>query len=617
MKPILASAVFLLAAGTAAHYALAQDAGKSRIVVGPNILVSRDGDIAHCETMIAANPRNPKNLLGGSTVMFHPDGGGANKPYVSFDGGSSWEDIVLPHEAENESGDQQVGFGISGTAYFVSLSLSPKSPGMQFYRSEDGGRTWGKPIDLGNHHDHEMLITDYTYGPYAGRVYITDETDVPGSREMETMEMKRRVVLFRSSDDGRSFIGPIEVARGNNTGLAAQNLLVLSDGTIFIPMDEYPNYNVNKDADTWHMVFSTSSDGGVTFSPVQTIGNIYFGGSKTLRKQQRSGRVDQMGMPAFAVDTEGKFRDRLYASWIQLEGERFRLVLSWSADRGKTWSKPKLVDPNISADASQYQQMVAVNPEGVLGVFWYSTEGFPKGDQFHVYFTASTDGGETFLPKKRVSNESSRPFGAGDLRPGPFVSKERDMVLVDFVSGVSRWVDGGDYIGLTASGEGIFHPFWADGRNGTYQLYTAAIQVPTSSAPPATIEKVAASLTEKMTLVFDPVLYNDQTREAWIPVRLKNISKETLYPPFQVEIKELVHPFMAKTHEEADVPVILDASNGKQGVGAAFDYSRALGDLEALPPDGVTSAVLWKLQAASAVKTSFHVGADITGYVKK
>src|SRR3972149_7439210 len=291
-----------------------------RIVVGPNILVSRDGDIAHCETMIAANPTDPKNLLGGSIVMIRPDGGAANKAYVSFDGGSTWADVSFPREMEHGGADPQVGFGITGTAYFVGLSK-----GMNFYRSEDGGKTWSEPILLGRGHDHEMLITDHTYGPYAGRVYLTDETDVPGSREMEDLQMRRRVVLFRSLDDGRSFIGPVEVARGNNTGLAAQNLLVLSDGTLFIPMVEYPNYAIDKEASTWKAVFSLSTDGGVTFSSRRLIAEGAFGGVKVMRKIQGSGRVDQMAGPGFAVDPGGKFRDRIYAAWTDLENDRYRL----------------------------------------------------------------------------------------------------------------------------------------------------------------------------------------------------------------------------------------------------------------------------------------------------
>src|SRR5678816_885881 len=103
--------------------------------------------------MVSANPKNPKNLLGASIVMGRPDGSPLNKPYVSFDGGSSWTDVTLPEELADGGGDPQTGFGIGGTAYFLGLS-----EGMNFYRSEDGGKTWSKAIPLGKGHDHEMLV---------------------------------------------------------------------------------------------------------------------------------------------------------------------------------------------------------------------------------------------------------------------------------------------------------------------------------------------------------------------------------------------------------------------------------------------------------------------------
>ena len=211
---------------------------QGRIVIGPNIRVSRDGDIAHCETMIAANPKNAKNLLGGSITMSRPDGGAANKAYVSFDAGSTWTDIVFPEELEQGSADPQVGFGITGTAFFVGPFRDDEFLSVRRWRQD-----LVDALVLGRHHDHESLVTDYSLGQYAGRLYLADESDVPGSKELETLQMQRRVVLFRSADDGRSFIGPIEVSRTTDSGLAVQNMQMLSDGTLFIPLLEYPNYS--------------------------------------------------------------------------------------------------------------------------------------------------------------------------------------------------------------------------------------------------------------------------------------------------------------------------------------------------------------------------------------
>ena len=624
-KPIVATLGSLCAAGALAAAA----SSAPRIRVGPNVLVSRDGDVPHCEMMVAANPRDPKNLLGASITLTRPSGGAANKAYVSFDGGATWTDVNFPEELQHGGGDPQVGFGISGTAYFIGLS-----DGMNFYRSEDGGRTWGKALLLGRHHDHEMLVVDQTSGRFAGRIYLTDETEQKGSNEIEDLQMKRRVVLFRSSDDGRSFVGPVEVAVGNGQGIAAENLLVLSDGTLFIPMIRYPNYAIDKKASTWKAIFSLSSDGGVTFSSPQPIAEIKFGGSEALMKSRQSGRTDQFGGPVFAVDNRGsRFRDRLYAAWTDWEGGRLRLVLTRSSDRGKTWSKPRPVDP--ASEGSQFQPVLDVNNEGTLGVFWYDTAGRPNRDGYDVYFAASIDGGETFLPKSRVSTETSAPVGNGNLRPGPFVSSDRGMVVADFLSGYSRWPNGGDYMGLTTDGDGLFHPFWSDARTGTFQVYSAAIRVETGAAKKPTIEDTVAkvegtnkatakprriekSLADKITLSFDPVRYVPDSREVFLPVRLKNTSKERLYPPFRVEVKETVHPYEVKAgFDRTGKPEILNAVNGKNGVGAQFDYSKALGDLEALEPEATTNAVVWRLKVSSPARTDFHFGVDITGFVEE
>src|SRR5207253_7605116 len=41
-------------------------AEKPKILVGPNILVSRDGNFHHVALMVAANPRNGKHLVGAA-----------------------------------------------------------------------------------------------------------------------------------------------------------------------------------------------------------------------------------------------------------------------------------------------------------------------------------------------------------------------------------------------------------------------------------------------------------------------------------------------------------------------------------------------------------------------
>ncbi len=61
------------------------------------------------------------------------------------------------------------------------------------------------------------------------------------------------------------------------------------------------------------------------------------------------------------------------------------------------------------------------------------------------------------------------------------------------ISGLSRWQNGGDYIGMTADADGVFHPLWADGRSGTYQLYTSAVRVRKTPRPAAAGREASSS----------------------------------------------------------------------------------------------------------------------------
>ena len=59
--------------------AFGQSRGQVRIAVGPNVLVSRDGDVSHVESAVAANPGDPLNLVATAITFTLPQGGYVNK----------------------------------------------------------------------------------------------------------------------------------------------------------------------------------------------------------------------------------------------------------------------------------------------------------------------------------------------------------------------------------------------------------------------------------------------------------------------------------------------------------------------------------------------------------
>ena len=158
---------------------------------------------------------------------------------------------------------------------------------------------------------------------------------------------------------------------------------------------------------------------------------------------------------------------------------------------------------------------------------------------------------------------------------------------VALLSAASRWVNGGDYMGLTASADGHFHPVWADARSGTYQVYTAEVRVEDGAAvagEPAVGGLTAGEpvdVTGRIELVNDPGAYDAETGVLDLWIRLKNVSATPIAGPIEVEIRKFGSG-MDDTFAEF-APEILNADNGMGGGGARFVYDDALGTEGAAP----------------------------------
>jgi len=621
----------LMAQSASQAASTAHDAAK--ILVGPNMLVSRDGDFPHMETSIAVNPRNKKNLVGASITSQRGEGGFACKTYASFDGGSSWVDSPIAEQFEWGGADPQVAFGPQGTAYFTSLAFvkdenGNERGGLFFYRSEDGGKTWRKPANLGYSYDHEVMVVDHSFGKYAGRIYISV---LYGEYPEYT------VGIFRSDDDGRTFTGPVDAASGKKIlGInTAANILLFRDGTLFLPYEDFEyDPERSKKSHSGNVWFVTSSDGGVTFSSPSKIGTQ----EHRPYNEKEPAQAVESTFPAFAIDSSDVYPDRIYMTWTDYRSGEYRVYVAYSSDMGKTWTTPRQIDPAVPQYASQYQSMVTVNKEGVVGVTWFDTRNAPNHDNQHYdeYFAASLDGGETFSQPVRVSAVTSSPFGKGNVRMQASYWKtgitHEDDARLSFLSAAARWPAGGDYLGLTADRDGIFHPFWADARTGTFQLQTAAITVVKPAAAPKpgaaaagsdktgeqgaqakkpepAQSRVNVSVLGKVEMVFDPTSFDASTGILEVPIRIRNVSNATIYAPITVEVTKFGSGMGDELKDFA--PKILNSTNGKDGSGAKFDYSSALGTSQALAPGGLSGEVVWRIKVQDPMKIpDFHLSME-------
>lgn len=428
-----------LAVATTAN-AAGQMKSEAAIAVGENVLVSA-GFTGRplVEPQVAAHPKDAKHLLAAAIVSSEPP----HSPqadcasFASFDGGLTWTRHSF---GITNCGDPWVALREDGTALFAALA--PRGE-IRLARSNDGGRTWtAVPVDLGPRHDHETVIVDATAGPRAGSFYVV-------SGRMQRNKAGRglaSVFVARSADGGKTFAPPASVVASNlNSNALTPGLL--SDGTLVLPYfdfqsnaDDFKGAGMLERKRLWVI---TSADGGQTFSHPLFVSEACGGGG---------------GFPSLAADSSGQPpRDRLYM--VCANRERNGVLVHHSADRGERWSAPVRADGADGDVLFRRTASIAVNGDGVVGVTWYERRREGARECQHLYFTASTDGGKTFLPAARVSNAASCP----DTPQNGGSAK--------------RWPAGGDYSGLAAAADGSFHALWSDSRDGIYQLRAARVTV--------------------------------------------------------------------------------------------------------------------------------------------
>jgi len=410
--------------------------------VGPKMHMTRDrASHPHWETQIAVDPEDSNNMLAcwnngandSNEFQFNEP-----KSYSvvnqSSDGGKTWRKVL---EFRANNCDASCAFGPGGVAYAMAL-------GTPIYRSKDAGKTWAKAIQMGVPFDRPHLTVDNTRGKHRGNVYLHHISFA--SPMVERGQAFRGVHLWQSTDQANSFFGPAAIA---SQKYSQGNATILPDGT-FVAVgvergDPIANSRIvamRLEPDADRRRFSNSVAVSTGDKSAEAFGN----GTCSSLPKIKSGIS-----PASP-------QDRVYVAWPDNRRGKSDIVLSRSTDKGKTWSQPVSVkDESLRrAGGNSCTPEIAINKDGVIGVIWWERRDLSRSDENGVmrnvshetFFTASLDGGETFLPAVKLSEEVKPLF----FRIG-------------------------DNIGLDVDRDGKFHAVWIENRTGFPQVYYAPITV--------------------------------------------------------------------------------------------------------------------------------------------
>lgn len=348
------------------------------------------------EPSIAISPLDPAKI----TAIYQ------DNVHIAFsnDAGAHWTDVpkVAP-PAWRVSGDVSVTYDNSGHAiasYMAFNRLGTESywahnatpGGLYIRRSLDGGKTWERQAHtviehVGEHppplwEDKPFIVADQGHGPHAGNLYIGwTRWTLTGSE----------ILLSRSTDDGLSWSTPMEIdaqpglprdATGANEGFWG---VVGPDSTLYAVW-----------ADTSHIAFTLSKDGGRSFSRARDVIStalIMYGITDLDRAN---------GFPQLAIDpraTPGAPHGRLYVAWADYRNGGIDVFLSTSVDEGEHWTPAMRVnnDP-LHNGADHFFPALAVDAvTGDVYVSFYDRRADPDNRAAIVTLARSTDHGNTFV----------------------------------------------------------------------------------------------------------------------------------------------------------------------------------------------------------------------------
>jgi hypothetical protein len=454
-KSVVAGVLSLLAA------VLVNVSGQPPYTIGPNVQVSlAQSSVQHYETQIAADRDRASHLIACAYVV-RADGQVDNVFYVSFDRGATWSHtLTMP-----KSVDPSCQIGLQGTAFAASIHDVARPDGVSdsflvVHRSLDGGRTWqpsSMTIDTRSV-DRTYLTVDDTSGPRRGRVYVHGYTR--GEKDAEGRASPVSFVLYTSKDDGKTFDHAV-LRAGTQPGAPwffVANGVVASDGT-FVALTAQVD---KKKSNMSYRTNAASAPAGVD-GLLEVVRSRDGGGTvdaTTITDVFYDWRVPQLSMSSLAIDrSASRFKNRLYAAWpdARIDGHT-QVFFASSDDLGRTWTSPRVVNDDTGVLPSgdrpnHFMPMIVVNKNGVVGISWYDRRDNADNLGYFQRFSASLDGGATWLPSIRVSTHAN------------------------LTEALDKRFNGGDTAGLTADADGGFHPLWIDNRTGVHQMWTATVTV--------------------------------------------------------------------------------------------------------------------------------------------
>lgn len=454
------------------------------------------------ELSIAVNPKNPLNIVASGKDYTPNEAGDCVRDgiYVTFDGGSTWENSNVPGSPWRLAGSQPdafspdadlskywcvtdpvVAFAPDGTLYWTVMpyqcdaatgsktgeGIHPDGgfndwfwscSSMYVLVSDDGGATFPiiREVAFGPRLEHDKQWISVAPD---GTVLLCWDRDpsyqatafAPGGNPATQLTQPGYMVCSTSIDQGRSWSDVTDVNPPADPVTGAAGTW---DG--FLPWIDWDARN-----HAWMVFVDAAGNVGISHSPdgldwdePTIIGNYTNPPANgAYGWPALSGSIFRtFALPALAVDRSGGSNDgNMVATWMDHAGSAG--VVLFSTFDGVQWTEAMPVNATVN---DQFMPAVSAGPDGTFDMVWYDRRDDADNHLFDLYYAYSVDGGLTWSDALRVSEQSSDE---------QYSHHQNGMVFM------------GDYIDID-SDRGHAYPVWVDTRNSKADAFVAIIERP-------------------------------------------------------------------------------------------------------------------------------------------
>ena len=366
------------------------------------------------EPHVSQNPLNPLQYFGAYNI---------NGAWRTSDG-HNWTSSA-PNFGSSPNGDPITTYDGAGNLYYETMVGGVT--GCRVIRSTDNGATWTAGVLAVSGNDKNWMVADQTSGPYSGYIY-TGMTPGNFARSTNLGATWTTTNTFgtQSLPGFMICIGPDGATDGGVV------YVVTNSGSAF--------------ASTY--TFYASTNGGLNFTlkSAQNFSN-YVGTNVGGRNSVQNMRTRPY--PFINADqSNGTYRGRLYLVYASNDppgdGNKPDIYCRYSTDQGVTWSSAVKVndDVNTTANHQWHPSIWSDVQTGRLFVKWMDTRDTPTSDSAYIYASYSDNGGVTWAPNQRVSNQKMRinctTCGGGGT---PRYQGDYDAIISRNNQALAMWTD--------------------------------------------------------------------------------------------------------------------------------------------------------------------------------